>query len=49
MRKEEEKPETRHPRRGEAKHTQDDESQQEATPTGRGGLLEMRLFANFCV
>jgi bifunctional non-homologous end joining protein LigD len=49
MRKEEEKPETRHPRRGEAKHTQDDESEQDATPAGGGGLLEMRLFAKLCV
>jgi hypothetical protein len=49
MRKEKEEPEARHPRRGEAKHTQDDESQQEATPARGCGLLEMRLFANFCV
>lgn len=49
MRKEkEDEPEVRHPSRGEAKHTQDDEGQQEATPVGRVSLLEMRRFTHLC-
>jgi len=42
----EDEPEVRHPSRGETKHTQDDEGQQEAAPVGRGSLLEMRHLAH---